>query len=55
LSHSDYLHQAKRDDLLKSVLAEVDAIKADHKNPLDKTVRAYTDAARLADTIIQRR
>ena len=52
---SDYLHQAKRDELIKQVLAEVDAIRAERKNPLDKTVRAYSDAARLADTIVQRR
>jgi hypothetical protein len=52
---SDFLHQTKRDDLTQKVLAEVDAIKAERKNPLDKTVRAYTDAARLADTLLQQR
>jgi hypothetical protein len=52
---SDYLHQARRDELMKRVLAEVEGIRSERKNPLDKTVRAYTEAARLADTIVQRR
>jgi hypothetical protein len=52
---SDFLHQSKRDELMKKVIAEVESIKAERKNPLDKTVRAYTEAARLADTILQRR
>jgi hypothetical protein len=45
---SDYLHQAKRDELMKSVLAEVELIRAERKNPLDRAVRAYSDAARFA-------
>jgi hypothetical protein len=52
---SDFLHQTKRDELTQKVLAEVDAIKVERKNPLDKTVRAYTDAARMADTLLQER
>lgn len=52
---SDFLHQSKRDELMKKIIAEVDSIKAERKNPLDKTVRAYSEAARLADTILQRR
>ena len=52
---SDYLHQTKRDELFKSLLSEVESIKAQRKNPLDKTVRAYSDAARVADSVLQRR
>ncbi len=52
---SDFLHQSKREELGQKVLAELDAVKAERKNPLDKTVRAYTEAARLADTILQQR
>src|SRR5262249_55910622 len=52
---SEFLHQSKRDELTKKVIGEVDTIKAERKNPLDKTVRAYSDAARLADTILQQR
>lgn len=51
----DYLHQAKRDELMQKLIGEVDAIKAERKNPLDKAVRAYSEAARVADTILQRR
>ena len=40
---------------MTKVIAEVEAIKAEHKNPLDKPVRAYSEAARIADTIHQRR
>ncbi len=52
---SEFLHQSKRDELFSKVIADVDLIKAERKNPLDKAVRAYSDAARLADTILQRR
>jgi len=30
-------------------------VKAERKNPLDKVVRAYSEAARLADTILRTR
>ncbi len=52
---SDYLHQSKRDELTKQVLTELEAVKAERKNPLDKTVRAFSEAVRLADTILQQR
>jgi Tubulin like len=52
---AEFLHQAKREELMSKVIAEVDAVKAERKNPLDKAVRAYSDAARIADTILQRR
>jgi hypothetical protein len=52
---SEYLHQSRREDLMKKVIGEVEAIKAERKSPLDKTVRAYSEAARLADTILQQR
>jgi hypothetical protein len=50
-----YLHQAKRDELMAGIIAEVEALKAQRNNPLDGTVRAYVEAARFADTILQRR
>jgi hypothetical protein len=52
---SDFLHQAKRDELLDKVKAEFEAIKAERKNPLDKAVRAYSEATRLADAILHQR
>jgi len=52
---ADYLHQARRDELMAKVLAELEAVKAERKNPLDKVVRAYTEATRLADTILHQR
>jgi Tubulin like len=45
----------EREALMTQVIAEVEAIKAERKNPLDKAVRAYSEAARIADTILQRR
>jgi hypothetical protein len=52
---TEFLHQTKRDELFVKVMAEVEAIKAERKNPLDKAVRAYSEAARLADTILHQR
>ena len=52
---SEYLHQSKRDELFNKVVAEVDGIKNQRKNPLDKTVRAYAEAGRLAGAILQQR
>jgi hypothetical protein len=52
---SDFLHQAKRTELLQKIQADLEAVKAERKNPLDKAVRAYTDAVRLSDTILQQR
>ncbi len=52
---SQFLHQSKRDELGGKVIAELEAVKTERKNPLDKTVRAYSDAARLADSILQQR
>jgi hypothetical protein len=52
---SDYLHEAKREELMSKVMAELDAVKAQRKNPLDKVVRAYTEATRLVDTIVHQR
>ena len=52
---SEFLHQTKREELTQKILAELEAIKAERKNPLDKTVRAYTEAARVADSILQQR
>jgi hypothetical protein len=52
---SDFLHQTKRDELFDKVKAEFEAIKAERKNPLDKAVRAYSEAVRLADTILHQR
>ena len=52
---SEFLHQTKRDELNKKVVAELDAVKAERKNPLDKAIRAYSEAARLADSILQQR
>ena len=52
---AEFLHQQKREELMSKVIAEVEAIKAERKNPLDKAVRAYSEAARIADTILQRR
>jgi hypothetical protein len=52
---AEFLDQQKREELMSKVIAEVEAIKAERKNPLDKAVRAYSEAARIADTILQRR
>jgi hypothetical protein len=52
---SDFLHQTKRDELFDKIKAELEAIKAERKNPLDKAVRAYSEAARLTDTILHQR
>jgi hypothetical protein len=52
---SEYLHQTRRDELMAKVLVELDGVKTERKNPLDKVVRAYTEATRLADTILHQR
>jgi hypothetical protein len=52
---SDYLHQTARDGLMAKVMTELEGVKSERKNPLDKAVRAYTEAARLADTILHQR
>jgi len=52
---STHLHQSKREELAQQVFTELEAIKAERKNPLDKTVRAYSEASRLANTILQQR
>jgi hypothetical protein len=52
---AEFLYQQKREELMSRVIAEVEAIKAERANPLDEAVRAYSEAARIADTILQRR
>ncbi|HTD36329.1 MAG TPA: hypothetical protein VK669_02350, partial [Candidatus Limnocylindrales bacterium] len=48
----DFLHQAKRADLLGKVAAQVDTIKTERANPLDKTRQAYIAAqARVEDLL----
>ncbi|MBV8367489.1 MAG: hypothetical protein JO036_00945 [Candidatus Eremiobacteraeota bacterium] len=48
----DFLHQAKRAELLANVGAQVDAVKTERPNPLDKTRQAYIAAqARVEDLL----
>jgi hypothetical protein len=51
----DYLNQKKRDDLLVSIHADLDALREQVKNPLDRRYKAYLDAANKAEEILNRR
>lgn len=50
----DYLHIAKRAELLTSVQQAVDAVKTDRPNPLDKTRQAYMKAERTVEDMLKK-
>jgi hypothetical protein len=51
----DYLNQKKRDQLIESVHADLDAVRDQVKNPLDRRYKAYLDAANKAEEIVNKR
>ena len=51
----EYLHQARRDQLMASINGELDAVKAEVKNPLDQRYVTYLDAANRAEAILNKR
>jgi hypothetical protein len=51
----EYLHQIKREQLMASINQELDAIKAEVKNPLDKRYKTYLEAANRAEEILNKR
>lgn len=53
LLQTGYLHRTKREELLKKVEAQVAAVRAEKKNPLDKTYKAHVQAAAFVETILQ--
>jgi Tubulin like len=48
----DYLHRLKREELLTSLDAQLDQVRAEHKNPLDKTFKAFKAASEAAAAMI---
>ncbi len=52
LLQTDYLHRAKREELMKKVEAQVAAVRAEKKNPLDKTYKAYVQASQFIETVV---
>jgi Tubulin like len=50
--HSDYLHRLKREELQAGVNAQVDQVRAERKNPLDRTYKAFVAAADVASTML---
>ena len=51
----EYLHQAKRDQLFTSIQTELDAVRDQVKNPLDKRYKTYLEAANKAEEILSKR
>jgi hypothetical protein len=51
----EYLHQTKREQLVTSINSDLDAIRADVKNPLDKRYKTALDAANKAEEILSKR
>ena len=49
----DYLHRLKREELLGQVNAQVDEVRAQRKNPLDKTYKAFVSASDVAATMLR--
>jgi hypothetical protein len=52
---TDYLHQAKRDEVIRTVNAEVDAVLEEVKNPLSARYKASVDAANRVEEILNKR
>ena len=48
----DYLHRLKREELLTSLDAQLDQVRAEHKNPLDKTFKAFKAASEAAAAMV---
>jgi hypothetical protein len=52
LLENQYLHKAKREELLNNIDAQVAAVKVERKNPLDKVYKSYVVAAQTAEAIL---
>jgi len=48
----DYLHRTKREELINALNVQLDEVKAERKNPLDKTYKAFAAAVGTAETLL---
>jgi hypothetical protein len=48
----EFLHAKKREELSSAIQAQLNEIRAERKNPLDKTYRMFAQAAETAESIL---
>ena len=52
LLESDYIHKTRRDELVVAIQSNVDSLRAEVKNPLDKRYKAVRQAAEDAEALL---